>query len=314
MDNNRLISKIAHLYYYQDMDLKEISKIFNISYATVSRLLKQGRNKGLIKIIIENDFERTNQLEYEIKKKFNLNEVFSVKVDKNFSEDTVLNLVGKSAADYLKNILKKENSFGVSWGRSVYNVVNNLSINKKIKLNLVQLMGQIPGYNFDLSSLEFLLNLSKKFQGNCFLINADAIVENKKIKNFIINKSSVGDTFNAFKSIDIALTSVGLFDNSMIKNLFLNNIRNEEKEELESKRIIGMNLFIFYDINGKIHKTKFNDRIISISAKDFLKIHNKIVVASGLKKIPALLGALRANLINTLFIDNITLEELIKSI
>ena len=50
MEQKQIIARMAHMYYKQNMDLKEIAKAFNTSYATVSRFLKKGRELGIINI------------------------------------------------------------------------------------------------------------------------------------------------------------------------------------------------------------------------------------------------------------------------
>lgn len=314
MDGNTLIAKIAHMYYVQDMDLKEIGSIFNVSYATVSRLLKKGRETGIIKIVIDSNFERSILLESELKNAFNLKEVFSINVGKDYSEDAILNLVGRETANYLEKKLKDGDKIGISWGKTVYNVINNFHTNRKINVDLIQLQGQIPGYTFEFSSFDLIRRLKNMFSGSYSFINTDAIVDNSETRKIIINNSSVKDTFLAFKSIDVALMSVGLFNDDMVKNLFKNYMSQEEKEELEKNNVVGMDLFIFFDINGNIYKSKFNERVISIDVEELIKIKNKIMVVAGVKKIPAIIGALRAKLVDTLFIDGITLEAVLSEI
>jgi len=314
MDENTLIAKIAHMYYVQDMDLKEIGSIFNVSYATISRLLKKGREAGIIRIVIDSYFERSIILESELKNAFNLLEVFSVNVGKDYSEDAVLNLLGRETANYLEKKLKDGDKVGVSWGKTVYNVVNNFHTNRRINVDLIQLQGQIPGYNFEFSSLDLIRRLQNMFCGSYNFLNTDAIVSDSKAREIIMNNSSAKDTFAVFKSINISLMSVGSFNEYMVKNLFKNLMRPEEKEELEKHKVVGMNLFAFFDINGNIFKSKFNERVISIEAEELLKVKNKIMVVSGKEKVSAIIGALRAKLIDTLFIDNITLEAVLSEL
>ena len=314
MNENMLIAKIAHMYYYQGMDLKKIGNSFNVSYATISRLLKKGRDIGIIKVIIDGDFERSVLLEHKLKNSFNLKEVFSINVEKSYSEEAVLNMLGRETANYLVKKLKDGDKLGISWGRTVYNVVNSFFIKKKLDVDLIQLQGQIPGYNFEFSSLDLIRRLKNMFSGSYNYINTDAIVADKNTKEIIIKNSSAKDTFEVFKSLDLALMSVGAFNEDMIKNLFKDSMLPDEVTELKEHNIIGMNLFIFFDIHGNIYRGKFNDRIISIEAEDLMRIKNKVMVVSGKEKVPAIIGAMRAKLVDTLFIDSVTLEAVLSEI
>ena len=311
MDESTFIAKIAHMYYAQDMDLKEIGEIFNVSYATISRLLKKGRETGIIKILIDSHFERSILLESELKNAFNLKEVFSVNVGPDYSNDAVLNIIGIETANYLEKKLKDGDKLGISWGRTINNVVNNFHTNRKVNVDLIQLQGQIPGYNFEFSALELVRRLKSMFSGSYHFINTDAIVDSPQMKEMIMEHSSAKDTIALFSSINVALMSVGFFNEDMIVNLFNNFVYPEEREDLEKHNIVGMNLFSFFDINGHIYKSKINSRVISIDTEDLLKVKNKIMVVAGKEKIPAIIGALRAGMVDTLFIDNITLESLL---
>lgn len=309
MDEDALIAKIAHMYYVQNMDLKEIGEAFNVSYATISRLLKKGREKKIIRILISPNFERLISLESELKSRFNLKEVFSVNVENNFSYDIVLNLVGAEAANYLAGKLRDGDVLGISWGRTIYNVVNNFRVSRRMKVDLVQLQGHLPAYDFELSSFDLVRRLKTMFTGNYYFINSDAVVDSPETKRILINNSSIKNTIELFKSINIALTSVGLYD---ADNLILKNqIRPDEKEELDKYNLVGVNLFIFFDIEGNIYEGKINRRVISIGAEELFKVENKILVVAGKEKVPAIIGALRAKLADIVFIDSITLEEVL---
>ena len=51
--NNRLLMQVAKMYYMEQLTQAQIGRNLNTSRATVSRLLQEARDKGIVKITIE---------------------------------------------------------------------------------------------------------------------------------------------------------------------------------------------------------------------------------------------------------------------
>jgi len=314
MNEEELIVKVANMYYKQDMDLKEVGKIFNVSYATISRLLKKGREMGIIRIFINSQSNSTNELELELKKAFKVNEVFAINVQHSDAPDIIKNLVAIEAANYLSSILKDCDILGISWGSTIYNVVNNFRNNRRINVDVIQLNGNFSAIPIELNSLDLTRRMKNMFTGSYYFINSETIVENEKIKEILINDTNIKKTFLLHKSVNVALLGIGAFNSKSISNLYEDYLKADEIEELENFNVVGECHHIFFDINGKIFDSKIKKRAISIEKKDLFKIKNKIVVISGIEKTSAIIGAMRANLVDILFIDSLTLENIINKI
>ena len=314
MEEERFIAKIAHMYYKQNMTLKEIAKVFSISLATISRLLKKGKQIGIIKIIVDSSSNRLLDLEFKLKEVFGLDEVISVDFEEVNSIEITKKLVAIEAAHHLANILKNGDILGISWGSTIYNVVNNFNSKRKINVDVVQLHGNCSSVPIELNSSDLVRKMKNMFSGSYYFINSEAIVDNKITKNIIMNDSSLRRAFLLHKSINIALLGVGVSDPESINYPYKDQLKDEEIQELVDKNIVGDVNFSFFDINGNIHRTNLNDRIVTISTNNLIKIRKKFVVAAGLEKTNAIIGALNAKLINVLVIDRLTLENILAKI
>jgi DNA-binding transcriptional regulator LsrR (DeoR family) len=71
---------------------------------------------------------------------------------------------------------------------------------------------------------------------------------------------------------------------------------------------------IYYDRNGRIIKSGFEDRIIAASLGQLKAAGSLVAVACGDDKALAVLGALRTGLISRLFIDQSMAERIIEEI
>ena len=86
-DDIRLIVKIAQLYYEQDMTQAQIARELGIYRTTISRLLKRGREQGIVTIAINYDYNENLWLEQQLKQKFGLKEAVVASSDGLLEEE-----------------------------------------------------------------------------------------------------------------------------------------------------------------------------------------------------------------------------------
>ena len=67
-----------------------------------------------------------------------------------------------------------------------------------------------------------------------------------------------------------------------------------------------------YDIDGKLINHPVTERIMAVPLSEIRKIKKRIAIASGVEKIPAILGAARGGYINELITDEKTADEMIR--
>jgi DNA-binding transcriptional regulator LsrR (DeoR family) len=124
-DDIRLIVKIAQLYYEQDMTQAQIARELGIYRTTISRLLKRGRDQGIVTIAINYDYNENLWLEQQLKQKFGLKDVVVVSGNDE-DEETQLAMMGLHGAQLLDRLLEPGDIVGFSWGRAVSALVENL--------------------------------------------------------------------------------------------------------------------------------------------------------------------------------------------
>ena len=150
------------------------------------------------------------------------------------------------------------------------------------------------------------------FTGSYYFINSEAIVDNQETKNLLVENIVLKKTILLFNNINIALIGIGAFNKKSIQDLYINYMKNDEIMELLNKNMVGETCFNFFDSNGNIIDIELNKRTITINKNSLKNINNKIMVASGVEKTEAIIGALKAKIINTLITDSLTLENILK--
>ncbi|WP_261384275.1 winged helix-turn-helix transcriptional regulator [Planococcus sp. CPCC 101016] len=97
-EEERLLFKIAQLYYEQDFTQAEISKELGIYRTTVGRMLKKAKKEGIVKIEVKSKVNEQIDMEEKIRKYFGMKEVVIVPSKKTATHFEVEQLIGKACS------------------------------------------------------------------------------------------------------------------------------------------------------------------------------------------------------------------------
>src|SRR3989304_2039893 len=126
LENNRLLVKIARLYYEQDFTQREVGERLRLSRQKVQRLLQQAKEQGVVQINLRPGMGVFSDLEAALEQRFNLREAVVVETTDFEDQHIVAREVGAGAAEYLMRIVQSQDSIVVSWGGSLQGLVNTL--------------------------------------------------------------------------------------------------------------------------------------------------------------------------------------------
>lgn len=191
-DDIRLIVKIAQLYYEQDMTQAQIARELGIYRTTISRLLKRGRDQGIVTIAINYDYNENLWLEQQLKQKFGLKDVVVVSGNDE-DEETQLAMMGLHGAQLLDRLLEPGDIVGFSWGRAVSALVENLpQAGQSRQLICVPIIGGPSGKlesRYHVNTLTY--SAAAKLKGESHLADFPALLDNPLIRNVIISLSTL---------------------------------------------------------------------------------------------------------------------------
>ena len=112
------ITEVLHLYYEQGMNQKTISRMINCSVSTVSRMLKEAHDLGMVEVTIKYPYATIPSLANELKEKFKLKDAYVLPTTGSTYYDLVQSL-GQVAAAVLDNYFHENDLLGMSLGLSV---------------------------------------------------------------------------------------------------------------------------------------------------------------------------------------------------
>ena len=94
-----LLVRISELYYQQNLSQQDISKITGISRPTISRLLDEAKETGVVEIIVHSPINKNPQLSHLVRTTFGLRDAVIVAGDYEF--DQSLTRCAHCAVDFL---------------------------------------------------------------------------------------------------------------------------------------------------------------------------------------------------------------------
>ncbi|MCH4170387.1 MAG: sugar-binding transcriptional regulator [Lactobacillus sp.] len=310
-DKKRLLAKVAYLYFIEDYTQAEISKELNIYRTTISRMLKQAKDLGIVSIKI-NDFDTDLfDLELTLKEKFQLKNILiipSYPKESNKSKDQRLSL---AAALYLKRIIKPKDIVGFAWGSILVGMIGQLQNPVKTDATFVPLVGGPSPSNSQYHVNGIVYDAARQFGGKSLFVDAAAVQESKYIRDGIINSQYFSDIRRLWAHLDIAFVGIGgPLTNSASR--WRDLLTDEDRELLRERQAIGDCCCTFFDRHGKILTGSLLNRTIAVPLDNLRQVSNTVGVARSLTKAPSIKALLAMGILNTLITDEETANRILE--
>lgn len=301
--------RVAYYYYKIGFTQDEIAKKFKMSRQRVNRILSACIELGIVKISIEG-LEKCNlEIEAALEKKYGLRDVRIV-------GDTVgidmIDSLGDASADYLKNNIRKGDVIGITRGRTISAMVEQLPFGgHQEDLTVTQLMGNTKEENREYGVDKMVFLLAEKLKAKEELLYAPVIVGDASAKKVYMQDPFCKMTYNIMKGCSIAVVGIGTA-HSQWKHMVSLYDKKDAQELKWAERVAGEVCTHFFDSEGRKIIPPFRDRIIAIALQDYKNIPVRIGVAGGKEKAKAICGAIKGNYINVLITDRETAEILLE--
>lgn len=310
-EREKLLKRVAYLYYIENKTQSEIAKELNIYRTTISRMLKEARESGIVRIRIDGRDSRIFSLEQKLKKRFDLTDVVLATTENDDTEDGKNDALSIEAANYFKRVIKDDMTIGVSWGQSLGDAIRALESRKKNNATFVPLVGGPSQVNTMYHVNTLIYELSRKFNARSLYINAMVIQEDIRTCEAIMNSKYFHEIKEYWQHLDIALVGVGGALNNE-HSQWRDLLSHEDIEMLKLREVVGDCCCRFYDYEGKIISSELSSRTIGLTLEQLSKVPISIGVARGGHKVKAIKPLLERKYINHLITDEETAKLLLK--
>lgn len=311
-EKRKFLAKVAYLYYMQEKTQAEIARELNIHRTSISRMLKQAKEEGIVKIEIEDYNPTIFDLELYLKEKFGLKEVLLSSPPENASKEEKDEALANVAAIYLKRIINKNDIVGVSWGSTLRKMIGKFGNPKSLDATFVPLVGGPSNVNSSYHVNTIVYDLARHFHGQSVFINAMAVQETKELRDGIMKSKYFREITRYWEKLDIALVGIG-GPLSIQSSIWRDLLTDEDFEDLKLREAIGDCCCQFFDRDGKILKSNLYERTISVGLERLKEIPYSIGVARSKQKSRSILAILKKKFINVLISDYETAIEILKA-
>jgi deoxyribonucleoside regulator len=303
-----LLVEVARLYYEGELNQQEIASKVGTSRPSISRLLQQARDEGIVRIEINDPSQRNRLLEQTVKEKYHLKQVLIVPSEMN-SEQKIKMRLGQAAARYLDEVVFDGCVLGVSWGTTMRQIVEYLIPKRVHQMTVVQIVGGITNAQFDPHASEIAQRIGEHFHAGSYLLLLPAIVDSADLKSAMISDKQIKKTLDLIQKADIVVCSMGAFkpDSLLIQAEYFNT---QDVQVLKKNDTVGDICSRMIDAHGNICWPELDARTVAIELDQLKKTKYAIAVAGGEAKKEVIKAGLQGGYFNVLITDENTAEFL----
>ena len=295
------LARVAQMYFVEERSQDEIATALATTGSNVSRMLKQARELGIIRVQIEFPTKRHEQLEQELQHRFELAEVRVLAVGAGTDP---LPGVGRLAARWLRDTLEDGQILGLGWGTTLQAVAQAMDGGPQRHVEIVQLMGGLSSIALASTGQELARAFAERLGARHRYLHGPALFASPEGLATMLDEPSIRIALDAARAADVALVGIGTARRGSFIALIQDfELSPGERRRLQASGAAGDLCGRFFDLSGTEVPTPVTDRVLAISLDDLRAIPTVAAVAASREKASGIFGALRGHLVDVLICD-----------
>jgi len=301
----------APAHYLHGETMEAIARRLGVSRSTVSRLLKQARESGLVEIRVRSPLEAPRLLAAQLRRQLHVT-VHPVPVPEEASDVERLDLVAAAAADLIGARIGSHETVGIAWGSTVAAVSRHLTPKPTTGTMFVQLNGsgntRTTGLGY---ASDILGRFGRAFAAQVQQFPVPAFFDDPATKTALWRERSMRRILDVQAAMDAVVFSVGAAQSSVPSHVYTGGyLEPSELAELSAQRVVGDVATVFYRADGSSADIALNARASGPALAQLAAVRRRICVVSGESKLASVRGALAAGLVTDRVIDEPTARAL----
>jgi len=308
-NESQLLSRVAWLYFNEELTQAEIGERLGITRLKVNRLLQMGRETGLIQVIINTPFKECVSLEGRLVSEFGLVRAIVVPAPER-GDRYLYDAIGRPAGEYVSQVLKDGQSLGVGWGNTIRAAINGLTVRNFRDISVTSLYGGVPRSPvnpFD-STAMFARQLRAEV---CNHLAAPMFVSSHEVRETIASQDIFRTYYQEALQVDILLTAVGDLT-AQATNIALGAITHDQRRDLARAGAVGEFFGRFLAEDGSVLSHPVNSCSMSPDFDGLCKVPHIVLVSGGMAKVPILRTVLRRGYVHVFVTDASTASNLLE--
>lgn len=297
-ERRSLLATVAEMYHIEDRSQQVIANSLAMSRSTVSRLLAEARDTGVIEVRIHHQTPVDGALQEALQRA--LGGVTCTVIDEE-ERGASIRAMGDRTARMLETHLKPGDTLALTHGSTVYEVVRALRTDQTPGLTLVQMAGFEVRNPLD-NGWQLIRLCVDKIGTNYRYIHTQLILGSAGLYEAVMADSDNQRTMAAARTADVAVMGIGSVDPTTSSLTRAGHLNQEQLELARDRGSIGAINGYHFDLDGQL-LDDLNRRIVGLAPTELLDIPLRVAVAGGQDKAAGVLGAVRAGWITSLITD-----------
>lgn len=308
-DQDHLILKVLRLYYEHDFNQAQIASRMGFSRPKVSKLITEGRARGLVSIEIAEPEGVFSPLEIALEDRYGVDEVLVVTSSED-RQSTELSAGGMTGA-LLARLCTNNTVLGISWGTSMRALADALPHVYFRCSKVVPLVGGMGKAKTDLHSNQVCSTLAEKLGVEYLQLAAPAIARSDRSRQELMEMPGIEGTLEEAAACDVAVAGIGAVTNTstMVQAGYFSL---EEFLGFKKRGAAGDICCHFLDAAGRPRLPDLSERIVGLTLDQLREIPKVIGVATGAEKAPGVAAVLEGGYVDVLVCDQRLAEALLE--
>ena len=300
----RAALRAAQLYYEHHLTMGAIADDLRVSRSSVSRMLSEAREIGLVEIKVHSPQEARSRLEQRFFDRWGV--IAHVVPSAERESDTErLDRTAQVAARLIAGSVMPHHSIGVAWGTTVSAVARHLPRTPVADTRVVQMNGAANGYSTGLSyAMGLLGGFGNAFSAEIFQFPVPAVFDDPDTRGALWRERSITRVVELQRSVSLFVFGLGSRIGDTRSHIYSGGyLDRADLSDLERNRVVGDCATVFYRADGSTDDILLNERTSGPPFDVVRRIPQRICVVASPAKRDSLRGALAAGIITDLVVD-----------
>ncbi len=304
-DASKQIAEVARRFYLGDESKVSIAESLGVSRFKVARMLEEARSLGIVKIEVAESPGLVEERAQALANHLHLEHVVLVPGSKDIYLER--NDLGRAGAQFLSGVLRPDDKVGVSWGRTLLPVGENLR--DLASTTFIQIAG-VVGNDPAASPIEIISRIPRASGLKAMALIAPLFAASAEMAEAFREEPAVADVLATYSTLDAAILSIGSWNPrvTQLADLFDEQTCREIDEAGAVADMAGM----FLSASGRYLDLRINDRRISISVDELAGVRTVVALAGGKEKVGAIHAVASSGLITSLVTTTQVCEHLLR--
>lgn len=308
-----IIAEVARMYYEENLPQNVIAKKLFFSKSKVSRLLQKAKELHVVEIQINYPLKQSSKLEAILKERYHLKDAIVI-TDANAEENKefIIKRLGEQAARYIDDLLQDGDSIGLSWGRTLNQMVQQLHPKLQKNVKIVQLTGgSAEGYHTGLDTANLVRKMAEKYNGTQTMLYAPLYVKSDLVIEELMKEPIIKQTFKEIEQLTYIVTGIASMRTKDLVGTWAGYLDDAIRARLIREGAVGYMCGHFFDAKGNSINDPIEKNIIGIQLDQLQQNKGVIAIAGGINKALAIHAALLGGYIDYLITDSRIAEKIL---